>query len=104
MHLFYLSINKRKSEVTLKLIILNIQTCLIIFYEQSQFILSTSVDGKIKTWFYDRPRSEISYEAPGNGCTTMAYSVDGSRYCLIFDVLVGIYMGRFECRIKISVQ
>lgn len=44
-----------------------------------QFIFSTSLDGKIKAWLYDNDGSRVDYDAPGQGCTTMLYSADGSR-------------------------
>ncbi|KAM3300470.1 hypothetical protein ACQJBY_041472 [Aegilops geniculata] len=44
-----------------------------------QFIFSTSVDGKIKAWLYDDLGSRVDYDAPGNWCTTMLYSADGTR-------------------------
>ncbi|KAI3926997.1 hypothetical protein MKW98_027770 [Papaver atlanticum] len=47
--------------------------------ENIQFIFSTATDGKIKAWLYDNMGSRVDYEAPGRWCTTMLYSVDGSR-------------------------
>ncbi|CAL5198924.1 unnamed protein product [Lathyrus oleraceus] len=47
--------------------------------ENIQFIFSTSLDGKIKAWLYDNDGSRVDYDAPGQGCTTMLYSADGSR-------------------------
>ncbi|KAL2341729.1 hypothetical protein Fmac_009669 [Flemingia macrophylla] len=47
--------------------------------ENIQFIFSTSVDGKIKAWLYDDMGSRVDYDAPGQWCTTMLYSADGSR-------------------------
>ncbi|KAK6930217.1 WD40 repeat [Dillenia turbinata] len=44
-----------------------------------QFIFSTAVDGKIKAWLYDNMGSRVDYDAPGQWCTTMLYSADGSR-------------------------
>uniref|UniRef100_A0A8R7K4I4 Uncharacterized protein n=1 Tax=Triticum urartu TaxID=4572 RepID=A0A8R7K4I4_TRIUA len=44
-----------------------------------QFIFSTSVDGKIKAWLYDDLGSRVDYDAPGNWCTAMLYSADGTR-------------------------
>ncbi|XP_020598905.1 protein TPR2-like isoform X2 [Phalaenopsis equestris] len=44
-----------------------------------QFLFSTAIDGKIKAWLYDCKGSRVDYIAPGNWCTTMAYSSDGSR-------------------------
>ncbi|KAJ6715392.1 TRANSCRIPTION FACTOR WD40-LIKE FAMILY-RELATED [Salix viminalis] len=49
------------------------------YKENIQFIFSTALDGKIKAWLYDNLGSRIDYEAPGRGCTTMAYSADGTR-------------------------
>ena len=46
----------------------------------SQFVFSTSVDGKIKAWLYDMMGSRVDYDAPGRSCTTMAYSADGRRF------------------------
>ncbi|KAA8525517.1 hypothetical protein F0562_007372 [Nyssa sinensis] len=45
--------------------------------ENTHFILSTSMDGKIKAWLYDMSGSKIDFNAPGGCCTTMAYSTDG---------------------------
>ncbi|GMH10438.1 hypothetical protein Nepgr_012279 [Nepenthes gracilis] len=47
--------------------------------ENIQFIFSTAIDGKIKAWLYDNVGSRVDYDAPGNWCTTMLYSADGSR-------------------------
>ncbi|KAJ1407691.1 WD40/YVTN repeat-like-containing domain superfamily [Sesbania bispinosa] len=47
--------------------------------ENIQFIFSTAVDGKIKAWLYDNLGSKLDYDAPGQWCTTMLYSTDGSR-------------------------
>ncbi|XAR57038.1 hypothetical protein NMG60_11025039 [Bertholletia excelsa] len=47
--------------------------------ENIHFIFSTSVDGKIKAWLYDNVGSRVDYDAPGQGCTTMLYSANGSR-------------------------
>eukprot|EP00850_Spirogloea_muscicola_P001880 SM000007S20840 [mRNA] locus=s7:486412:491929:+ [translate_table: standard] len=47
--------------------------------ENIQFIFSTAIDGKIKAWLYDHLGSRVDYDAPGKGCTTMAYSADGTR-------------------------
>ena len=44
-----------------------------------QFIFSTAIDGKIKAWLYDYLGSRVDYDAPGNWCTMMAYSADGTR-------------------------
>ena len=44
-----------------------------------QFIFSTAIDGKIKAWLYDSMGSRVDYDAPGQWCTTMLYSADGSR-------------------------
>lgn len=44
-----------------------------------QFIFSTAIDGKIKAWLYDNMGSRVDYDAPGNWCTTMLYSADGTR-------------------------
>lgn len=44
-----------------------------------QFIFSTSLDGKIKAWLYDNMGSRVDYDAPGQWCTTILYSADGSR-------------------------
>ncbi|KAL5985607.1 Protein tpr3 [Asimina triloba] len=49
------------------------------YKENIQFIFSTALDGKIKAWLYDNMGSRVDYDAPGNWCTTMAYSADGSR-------------------------
>ncbi|KAM5561099.1 hypothetical protein ABKV19_021949 [Rosa sericea] len=44
-----------------------------------QFIYSTSTDGKIKTWMYDNGGPRSGCDAPGNWCTTLLFSSDGSR-------------------------
>ncbi|KAK9019997.1 hypothetical protein V6N11_054495 [Hibiscus sabdariffa] len=44
-----------------------------------QYIFSTSIDGKIKAWLYDNMGSRVNYDAPGQLCTRMLYSSDGSR-------------------------
>ncbi|XP_044464704.1 topless-related protein 1-like isoform X1 [Mangifera indica] len=43
------------------------------------FVFSTSVDGKIKAWLYDMMGLRVDYNAPGQSCSTMAYSADGKR-------------------------
>ncbi|KAK4491367.1 hypothetical protein RD792_002106 [Penstemon davidsonii] len=47
--------------------------------ENIQFIFATAIDGKIKAWLYDNMGSRVDYDAPGQWCTTMLYSADGSR-------------------------
>ncbi|KAB2009822.1 hypothetical protein ES319_D10G193800v1 [Gossypium barbadense] len=47
--------------------------------ENIQFIFSTAIDGKIKAWLYDNMGSRVDYDAPGQWCTRMLYSADGSR-------------------------
>ncbi|KAJ1376830.1 WD40/YVTN repeat-like-containing domain superfamily [Sesbania bispinosa] len=47
--------------------------------ENIQFIFSTDVDGKIKAWLYDNLGYRVDYDSPGQWCTTMLYSTDGSR-------------------------
>ncbi|TQD69488.1 hypothetical protein C1H46_044979 [Malus baccata] len=49
------------------------------YKENIQFIFSTATDGKIKAWLYDNMGSRVDYDAPGQSCTTMLYSADGSR-------------------------
>lgn len=49
------------------------------YKENIQFIFSTAIDGKIKAWLYDLMGSRVDYDAPGQWCTTMAYSADGTR-------------------------
>ncbi|XP_039136835.1 topless-related protein 2-like [Dioscorea cayenensis subsp. rotundata] len=44
-----------------------------------QFVYSLAIDGKIKAWLYDNIGSRVDYDAPGNWCSTMLYSSDGSR-------------------------
>ena len=44
-----------------------------------QHIWSTSVDGKIKEWTYDKDLSIAEYDAPGCCCTTMSFGADGER-------------------------
>lgn len=43
-----------------------------------QFIFSTAVGGKIKAWLYDSMGSRVDYDAPGQWCTAMLYSADGT--------------------------
>ncbi|XP_074312651.1 topless-related protein 4-like isoform X2 [Silene latifolia] len=43
------------------------------------FILSTSVDGKIKAWVYDQTGFVIDYNTPGFSSTRMYYSSDKTR-------------------------
>ncbi|KAF2303789.1 hypothetical protein GH714_023422 [Hevea brasiliensis] len=47
--------------------------------EGINFIFSTSVDGNIKAWLYDNMGARVDYDAPGLGCTSMAYSADDKR-------------------------
>lgn len=47
--------------------------------ENIHFIFSISVDGKIKAWLYDSLGARVDYDAPGLGCTRMAYSANGRR-------------------------
>ncbi|URD93243.1 CTLH [Musa troglodytarum] len=47
--------------------------------ESIEFIFSTGSDGKIKAWFYDGLGPRVEYDAPGHGCTTLAYSANGTR-------------------------
>ncbi|KAK8939283.1 Topless-related protein 1 [Platanthera guangdongensis] len=47
--------------------------------ENIHFIFSTSLDGKIKAWLYDNGGSRVDYTAPGQWCTSMDYSADGTR-------------------------
>lgn len=47
--------------------------------ENIHFIFSISVDGKIKAWLYDNLGARVDYDAPGLGCTRMAYSANGRR-------------------------
>ncbi|KAJ9167704.1 hypothetical protein P3X46_019312 [Hevea brasiliensis] len=47
--------------------------------EGIHFIFSTSVDGNIKAWLYDNMGARVDYDAPGLGCTSMAYSADDKR-------------------------
>lgn len=47
--------------------------------ENIQFIFSISMDGKIKAWLYDNLGARVDYDAPGLGCTRMAYSANGQR-------------------------
>ncbi|XP_017699381.1 protein TOPLESS-like isoform X2 [Phoenix dactylifera] len=49
------------------------------FKENIPFIFSTSLDGKIKAWLYDNMGERVDYTAPGQWCTTLAYSADGTR-------------------------
>lgn len=48
--------------------------------EDIQFILSTSIDGKIKVWLFDNLGSRIDLDAPGRWCTTLRYSDDGRMF------------------------
>ncbi|XP_062163382.1 protein TOPLESS-like isoform X3 [Alnus glutinosa] len=45
--------------------------------ENIHVVFSTSVDGKIKLWLYDALGARVDHDAPGLGCTKMAYSADG---------------------------
>ncbi|OMO90760.1 hypothetical protein COLO4_18896 [Corchorus olitorius] len=47
--------------------------------EDTHFIFSTSVDGKIKAWLYDNLGARVHFDAPGLACTTMAYGADNRR-------------------------
>ncbi|KAJ6673965.1 PROTEIN putative-RELATED [Salix viminalis] len=40
------------------------------------FVFATSVNGNIKVWLYDNLGARVDYDAPGLGCTSMAYSGD----------------------------
>lgn len=53
----------------------------------SQFVFSTSVDGKIKAWLYDNLGSRVDYDAPGRSCTTMLYSADSKRL-ICYSILI----------------
>ncbi|XP_074591143.1 protein TOPLESS-RELATED PROTEIN 2-like [Curcuma longa] len=54
--------------------------CVCPHYKESiQFIFSTAMDGKIKIWVYDCLESKIDFDPPGQCCTRMAYSTDGTR-------------------------
>ncbi|KAH0994419.1 hypothetical protein GBA52_018283 [Prunus armeniaca] len=59
----------------------NKQLCVVTCGEDKliKFIFSTAIDGKIKAWLYDNLGSRVDYDAPGQWCTTMLYSADGSR-------------------------
>lgn len=54
-----------------------------IFAFLNQFIFSTSVDGNIKAWLYDNCGARVDYDAPGLGCTSLAYSADDRRSHLL---------------------
>lgn len=58
-------------------------TIVLMYAFMRQFIFSTSVDGKIKAWLYDNLGPRINYDAPGLGCTTMAYSANDQRFALL---------------------
>lgn len=47
--------------------------------ESIHYVFSASVDGKIKLWLYDALGARVDLDAPGLGCTRMAYSSDGKR-------------------------
>ncbi|XP_065629915.1 topless-related protein 4 isoform X2 [Quercus suber] len=47
--------------------------------ENIQFIFSVDINGKIRAWLYDNMGSRVVWDAPGQSCTTMAYSADGTR-------------------------
>ncbi|XP_023903610.1 topless-related protein 4 [Quercus suber] len=47
--------------------------------ENIQFVFSADINGRIKAWLYDNLGSRVDYDAPGQSCTTMAYSADGTR-------------------------
>lgn len=40
------------------------------------------MDGKIKAHLYDNLGVRVDYDAPGLGCTKMAYSADDKRFDL----------------------
>ncbi|KAJ3693284.1 hypothetical protein LUZ60_008764 [Juncus effusus] len=44
-----------------------------------QFVLSASIDGRVKIWTYDKAEPQIEFAAPGSSATSMAYISDGSR-------------------------
>ncbi|KAL8123045.1 hypothetical protein AgCh_011138 [Apium graveolens] len=44
-----------------------------------QYIISNSVDGKMKAWLYHANGPQIEFDAPGQSCARMAYSDDGTR-------------------------
>ncbi|KAK1358209.1 TOPLESS [Heracleum sosnowskyi] len=50
------------------------------YKEHTQYIISNSVDGKIKAWLYDNKGPRVHADAPGQSCTRMAYSADGTRF------------------------
>lgn len=65
---------------------LKFSLCFLVIYPSLfavQFIFSTALDGKIKAWLYDNVGSRVDYDAPGQWCTTMLYSADGSRYIIL---------------------
>ncbi|KAG9156020.1 hypothetical protein Leryth_012087 [Lithospermum erythrorhizon] len=43
------------------------------------FLISTSTNGEIKSWFYDSTEPGVSFDAPGYCCVRMAYCGDGKR-------------------------
>ncbi|KAL1359112.1 topless-related protein 2 [Arachis hypogaea] len=47
--------------------------------ENVEYILSSSVDGKIKAWLFDNSDTKVEYDAHGKYCTTMLYSADGTK-------------------------
>ncbi|CAL9010623.1 unnamed protein product [Prunus brigantina] len=47
--------------------------------ENTQFIFSAAIDGKIKAWLYDNLGSRVDYHAPGHSFTRIVYSTDGTR-------------------------
>ncbi|XP_045791919.1 topless-related protein 2-like [Trifolium pratense] len=47
--------------------------------ENLQYLFSTSVDGKIMAWVFDNKNFRVEYDTPGNCCTAMLYSADGTR-------------------------
>ncbi|CAI8590151.1 unnamed protein product [Vicia faba] len=47
--------------------------------ENIQFILSTSVDGKIRASVYYDKNFQLEYDTPGQCCTTLMYNADGNR-------------------------
>lgn len=50
-----------------------------------QYLFSTAVDGKIKAWLYDTLGARMNYDAPGLGCTRMAYTANGERFSITID-------------------
>jgi hypothetical protein len=48
------------------------------------------VNGNIKVWLYDNLGARVDYDAPGLGCTSMAYSGDRRFHLLGLNCLFNV--------------